>query len=157
MTFSSPDPRIITVVHHSSVDMPWTGEDTKDVFKKVIGGLIAAAVLAIAYTLMERAEWYYAAALTALLVLLLLLLLTILSRQAASRIEPPAIDTRNSSLPVRETDVGETRAPPPAASTHSDRPADRDDVVANDKALKKEVKAEQKRRKKEAKAGEKED
>lgn len=137
--------------------MPWTGEDTKDVFKKVIGGLIAAAVLAIAYTLMERAEWYYAAALTALLVLLLLLLLTILIRQAASRVEPSATDTRNSSLPIHETGVGETRTPPPAASTRSDGPAGRDDVVADGKALKKEIKAEQKRRKKAAKAGEKED
>ena len=157
MTFSSPNPKNITVVHHSSVHMPWTGEDTKDVFKKVIGGLIAAAVLAIAYTLMERAEWYYAAALTALLVLLLLLLLTILSRQAASSVEPSAIDTEESSLPVRETDVGETRAPPPAVSTHSDGPVGPDDFVADGKARKKEIKAEQKRRKKEAKAGEKED
>jgi predicted lipid-binding transport protein (Tim44 family) len=155
--FSCPDLTIITIVHHSSVDMPWTGEDTKDVFKKVIGGLIAAAVLGIAYTLMERAEWYYAAALTALLVLLLLLLLTILSRQAASRVEPSAIDTEESSLPVRKTDVGETRAPSPAVSTHSDGPAGPDYVVADGKALKKEIKAEQKRRKKEAKAGEKED
>ncbi|MCJ7488644.1 MAG: hypothetical protein MUO87_00650 [Thermoplasmata archaeon] len=137
--------------------MPWTGEDTKDVLKKVIGGLIAAAVLAIAYALMERAEWYYAATLTALLVLLLLLLLTILSRQTASSVEPSAIDARNSSHPIHETDVGETRTPPPAASTHSEEPVDRDDVVADGKALKKEIKAEQKRRKKEAKARENED
>lgn len=33
--------------------MPWTGEDTKDVFKKVIGGLIAAAVVAMGYALVE--------------------------------------------------------------------------------------------------------
>ena len=137
--------------------MPWTGEDTKDVFKKVIGGLIAAAVLAIAYTLMERAEWYYAAALTALLVLLLLLLLTVLSRQTSSSVEPSATDTRNSSLPVQETDVGETRASHPVASTHPEGSVGRDDAVSDGKALKKEIKAEQKRRKKEAKAGEKED
>ncbi len=137
--------------------MPWTGEDTKDVFKKVIGGLIAAAVLAIAYTLMERAEWYYAAALTALLVLLLLLLLTILSRQTASSVESSVTDTRNSSLPVHETDVGETRAPPPVASAHSEEPVDRDDVVSDGKTMKKEIKAEQKRRKKKAKAQGKDD
>ena len=137
--------------------MPWTGEDTKDVLKKVIGGFIAAAVLAMPYALMERAEWYYAAALTALLVLLLLLLLTILSRKAASRVEPSAIDARNPSLPVHEANTGETRAPPHAAATRSEEPAGRDDVVADGKALKKEIKAEQKRRKKDAKAQEKDD
>ncbi len=137
--------------------MPWTGEDTKDVFKKVIGGLIAAAVLGIGYTLIERAEWYYAAALSALLVVLLLILLTRLSRQAAPSIEPSSADTRSSSLPVHETDVGETRVSPPAASTRSDGTADRDDVVADGKTLKKEIKAEQKRRKKEAKARKNED
>lgn len=155
--FSCPDPKIITVVHHSSADMPWTGEDTKDVLKKVIGGLIAAAVLAIAYALMERAEWYYAAALTALLVLLLLLLLTILSRQTASSVEPSATDTRNSSLPIHETDVGEIRTPSPVVSAHSEESVGRDDVVSDGKALKKEIKAEQKRRKKVAKAQGKDD
>jgi len=155
--FSCHDPKIITVVHHSSVDMPWTGEDSKDVLKKAIGGLIAAAVLAIAYALMERAEWYYAAALTALLVLLLVLLLTILSRQSASSVKSSATDSRNSSHPGHGTDVSETCAPPPAASTRSDGPPARDDVVADGKALKKEIKAEQKRRKKEAKAQGKDD
>ncbi|MGB2581954.1 MAG: hypothetical protein WBD03_05745 [Thermoplasmata archaeon] len=137
--------------------MPWTGEDTKDVLKKVIGGLIAAAVLAIAYALMERAEWYYAAALTALLVLLLLLLLAILSRKAASTVEPSTTGTRNSSLPIQETDVGEIRTPPPVASAHSEEPVDRDNVVSDGKTMKKEIKAEQKRRKKEAKAQGKDD
>lgn len=137
--------------------MPWTGEDTKDVLKKVMGGLIAAAVLAIAYAFMEQAEWYYAAALTALLVLLLLLLLTILSRQADSSVEPSSTDPRDTPLPVHETDVGETCAPPLTASARLEKPAGRHDVVADGKALKKEIKAEQKRRKKDAKAQEKED
>jgi len=155
--FSCPDLTIITIVHHSSADMPWTGEDTKDVLKKVIGGLIAAAVLAIAYALMERAEWYYAAALTALLVLLLVILLTILSRQSASSVESSATDSRNLSPPVHGTDVGETCAPPPVVSSRSDGPPARAGVIADGKALKKEIKAEQKRRKKEAKAQGKDD
>ncbi len=154
---SCPDLTIITIVHHSSVDMPWTGEDTKDVLKKVIGGLIAAAVLAIAYALMEQAEWYYAAALVAMLVLLLLLLLTTLSRKASSTVEPSVTDTRDSSAPIQGANVDEARAHPLATSTHSEEPTGRDDVVADGKTLKKEIKAEQKRRKKEAKAREKEE
>jgi len=137
--------------------MPWTGEDTKDVLKKMIGGLIAAAVLAIAYALMERAEWYYAAALTALLVLLLVLLLTILSRQSASSVESSATDSRNSSPPGHGTDASETCAPSPIVSSRSEGSPVRDDVVADGKALKKAIKAEQKRRKKEAKAMGKDD
>ena len=128
--------------------MQWTGEDTKDVFKKVIGGLIAAAVLAFVYAIVERAEWYYAAATGIVLIVLVFVLVFRFSRQSAARVEraqaaePPPVEPQqtqhSATIPAVPSDDVEGRS---------------DD----DKVMKKAIKAEQKRRKKEAKARQKDD
>ena len=65
--------------------MPWTGEDTKDVFKKVLGGLIAGAVIALGYAVIEEMPWYFAALLGLGLIVLVLLLVWRLSSQKVTK------------------------------------------------------------------------
>ena len=128
--------------------MQWTGEDTKDVFKKVIGGLIAAAVLALVYAIVERAEWYYAAATGIVLIVLVFVLVFRFSRQSATRVERP----QTAEPPPVEPQQPQHSATAP--SVPSDAVERRSD---DEKVMKKAIKAEQKRRKKEAKAREKDD
>jgi hypothetical protein len=128
--------------------MPWTGEDTKDVFKKVIGGLVAAAILAMVYAIVERVEWYYAAATAAILIALVILLILRLAGPARPAADKAAVS--EDRLPASQEPVRSAAAPPDSqekVGTASD----------NEKVLKKAVKAEQKRLKKEAKAREKVD
>ena len=130
--------------------MPWTGEDTKDVFKKVIGGLIAAAVVAMGYAVMEDMPWYFAASLGVGLVVLVLLLVWRLSAQKAPEakpVEPSADDSKarvSSTEPASTSEHAPERAPSPEEKAG--------EKEAESKALKKIAKAEQKRLKKEAKA-----
>ncbi|UCE91050.1 MAG: hypothetical protein JSV90_06410 [Methanobacteriota archaeon] len=136
--------------------MPWTGEDTKDVLKKVLGGLIAAAILAMVYALLEDSPWYVALSLGVVLVILILVTIWRLRRipsvaadaSAANRpseaLEPPADAGPSSALTKSSGD-----AQPPSSS--DDHPLS----DAGQKAAKKAAKAEQKRLKKEAKSREK--
>ena len=128
--------------------MPWTGEDTKDVFKKVIGGLLAAAILALVYAIVERVEWYYAAAIATVLVILVFLLILRFARSSTPLVEEP-----RTADAQRAASEQPSRSPtPPGAS--SEIPETKSD---DEKVLKKAIKAEQKKRKKEAKAREKDD
>lgn len=122
--------------------MPWTGEDTKDVFKKVIGGLIAAAVLAMAYAIVESAEWYYSAALAVLLVVLVLLMISRFSRRTPAEGGTSVVDSGGHGQSGLPSPVEKPRSPSEEMTTSS----------SEEKASKKAAKAEQKRRKKEAKA-----
>lgn len=132
------------------VTMPWTGEDTKDVFKKVLGGLIAAAVIAIGYALVEEMAWYYAAALATVL-LVLVVLLAWRMRGAADtgeeRQEHTPAPAAQPSTGVRHEDVPEPRQSARGAASEVIR-----EGTVDDKSRKKIAKAEQKRLKKEAKA-----
>ena len=129
--------------------MPWTGEDTKDVFKKVLGGLIAAAVITLGYALIEEMPWYFAALIGFGLLVLVLILIWKLSSQKAAE----------AGVDEKPVDQGAARAAPiePASSeavaANGPSPVEEADVKeAREKALKKIAKAEQKRLKKEAKA-----
>ena len=129
--------------------MPWTGEDTKDVFKKVLGGLIAAAVITLGYAVIEEMPWYFAALLGVGLIVLVLLLVWRLSSQRATEAgidEKPVDDGSAHSAPV-EPSSSET-VPARGPSPVEEAPI----KDAKEKALKKIAKAEQKRLKKEAKA-----
>jgi hypothetical protein len=133
--------------------MPWTGEDTKDVFKKVIGGLIAAALLAMAYAMVESVEWYYSAALAVLLIVLVFLLITRFARSTSS---PGDVPTRGAGAPViREQDSSSSQASSEVLSEPLTSPVPGEDASCAEKAKKKAAKAEYKRRKKEAKTQEK--
>ena len=145
--------------------MPWTGDDTKDVLKKVLGGLIAAAILAIVYAIVEESEWYVALLLGVVLFVLILVVIWRLgsSRPAATAIPPSETRSGNDereaerlpepttevsrSSPMSKQDVGETRP--------SDSSEGRISSEAQQKAAKKARKAEEKRLKKEAKSKEK--
>ena len=129
--------------------MPWTGEDTKDVFKKVIGGLLAAAILALVYAIVERVEWYYAAAIATVLVILVFLLILRFARSSI----PHQVETPRTA----ETQPAVSEQPQ-RGSTGSVVPSEAPEAKSDDeKVLKKAIKAEQKRRKKESKAKEKDD
>ena len=130
--------------------MPWTGEDTKDVFKKVLGGLIAAAVIAFAYAVMEQMPWYFAAFLgVGLLILVVLLVWKLVPQKTRGMTvdEPPSDiraaqahrGERDSAREAESAQISPSNEPPLAKETDS-------------KALKKIAKAEQKRLKKDAKA-----
>ena len=129
--------------------MPWTGEDTKDVFKKVLGGLIAAAVIALGYAVIEEMPWYFAVLLgIGLLVLVLLLVWRLTSQKSTEAV-----------IDEKPVDGGSARAAPvePVSSeaVATQRPSPEEEANANEakeKVLKKTAKAEQKRLKKEAKA-----
>ncbi|MDH3364473.1 MAG: hypothetical protein OEM29_00470 [Thermoplasmata archaeon] len=133
--------------------MPWTGEDTKDVFKKVLGGLIAAAVIAIIYAVMEPKPWYL---LTFLGVGLFVLVLLLAWRLIAARVtdeeasEPSARDSQLSVAYEKPVDSAEKRPAPQAPPSELPRVKEPDS-----KAVKKKAKAEEKRLKKEAKAEQK--
>lgn len=129
--------------------MSWTREDTKDVFKKVLGGLIAAAVIAIVYAVVEEMPWYYSALLGLGLLALVFLLIW---RMGALRKPAPGPSVPTFRHPKKATEAELTQAPstPPAPMVQpSDEPRQKD---SDEKVLKKLAKAEQKRRKKEAKA-----
>lgn len=133
-----------------AIAMPWTEEDTKDVFKKVLGGLIAAAVIAMVYAFIEQMPWYYAAFLGVGLFVLVLLLVRRLSASRVSDKEASEPSARDSSLSVayeKSADSAEARSAPPPPSSERLRGKEPDGKV-----LKKMAKAEQKRLKKEAKA-----
>jgi len=130
--------------------MPWTSEDTKDVFKKVIGGLIAAAVVAIGYAVIEGMEWFYAASLSAVLLVLVIVLLwrmkksaepgeAVPSRTSSPVVQPLAAMERQEDQEPRQVAQEATRDEPREMETHH-------------KSLKKIAKADQKKHKKEAKA-----
>ncbi|UCE45011.1 MAG: hypothetical protein JSU93_06375 [Methanobacteriota archaeon] len=130
--------------------MPWTGEDTKDVFKKVLGGLIAAAVITLAYAVMEQMQWYFAAFLgIGLLILVVLLVWKLVPQKARGA----TVDESPSDIRAAQAHLGE---PDPAHEAEPARPSPSDELPlameTDSKALKKIAKAEQKRLKKEAKA-----
>ena len=127
--------------------MPWTGDDTKDVFKKVLGGLIAASILSIVYAVVEKAEWYYAAILGLLLVTLIAVLVVSLGRPRRSADLPPP-PGKEAAAAIENADH---EAAPKASESRSEEASS-----ADSKVLKKALKAEQKRRKKEAKSRDKE-
>ena len=129
--------------------MPWTGEDTKDVFKKVLGGLIAAAVIALGYAVIEEMPWYFAALIGFGLLALVLLLVWRLSSQKTTEagIDDKPDDGRSAHTAPVEPVSSE------AVAAHVPSPEEEASVKeAGEKALKKIAKAEQKRLKKEAKA-----
>ncbi len=130
--------------------MPWTGEDTKDVFKKVIGGLIAAAVVAMGYALVEEMEWYFAAVLGTLLIMLVVLLVWRVAR-STDRVEGRKTDepsqVANPAIASHQPERSE--APPVVQEAVFEEPREQ---TVDHKSQKKIAKAEQKRRKKEAKA-----
>ena len=129
--------------------MPWTGEDTKDVFKKVLGGLIAAAVIALAYSLMEQMPWYFAAFLGIGLLIMVVLLVWKLGPQKTrwtTADESPS-DIRTVQANRGEPDLAHETESAHASPSDELQPAKETDS----KALKKIAKAEQKRLKKEAK------
>ncbi|UCE80466.1 MAG: hypothetical protein JSV94_04720 [Methanobacteriota archaeon] len=119
--------------------MAWTGEDTKDVFKKVLGGLIAAAVVAMAYALIEQMRWYFAAFLAVGLLVLVLLLVWRLNAHRASQEKTPARPAGNSAT-VAHVEVSDSS---------EERTFEEEFEM---KVLKKATKIDQKRLKKEAKA-----
>lgn len=143
--------------------MPWTDEDTKDVLKKVLGGLIAAAILAIIYAILEDMPWYVALLLGIGLVILILIAIWRLGapRQATMDVSTTSTQAKPSESPAEgqrastsydgapHTSVegsGEKRSPLPSSERAG---------AVDDKVAKKAAKAEQKRLKKEAKAREK--
>jgi signal transduction histidine kinase len=136
--------------------MPWTGEDTKDVFKKVIGGLLAAAILAMVYAIVEKAEWYYAATVAIVLVVLVIVLVVRLMRPARPEGEMLTAAKDGSVGVSSDTpSPGEVRHASEIGESPAGVSAPRDDSSRDEKVLKKAFKAEEKRRKKEAKAREK--
>lgn len=134
--------------------MPWTEEDTKDVLKKVLGGVIAAAILAMAYAIYERMEWYVSAALGIVLVLLIIAGVSLLGGRGRTRPEvtlpgPGGVQRDSASAPVPGTPspdhaVSRSDGQPPSVVTEVD-----------EKVAKKAAKSDYKRKKKEAKAREK--
>jgi predicted lipid-binding transport protein (Tim44 family) len=136
--------------------MVWTGEDTKDVFKKILGGLIAAAILAMVYALVERVEWYYAGALAVLLVVLVFALFLRLARPAHPGERPAATQDGTLVLPEPRSSSESARTTSGRMPEQSSEPSHQASPLGDEKILKKAVKAEQKRRKKEAKARDKE-
>ena len=129
--------------------MPWTGEDTKDVFKKVLGGLIAAAVITLGYAVIEEMPWYFAALLGVGLIVLILLLVWRLSSQKGTEAgidEKPVDDGSAHATPVEASSSEAVPAQVPSSEEGTSG------KQAEEKALKKIAKAEQKRLKKEAKA-----
>ena len=144
--------------------MPWTGEDTKDVLKKVLGGLIAAAILAIVYAIVEESQWYVALFLGVVLFILIMVVIWRLgSSRPASTVAPPS-ETRSedherkAEMPEPATQVIH-HSPEPRQKVDETRPSDEpgDHILseAQEKAAKKAAKAEEKRLKKEAKSREK--
>jgi predicted lipid-binding transport protein (Tim44 family) len=132
--------------------MPWTGEDTKDVFKKILGGLIAAAILAMVYAVIGRVEWYYSAALGAFLVATVLLLVSLYARRSQVAEGPSAGVRGASTLSATNVHGEEISESQPASCVSLDKPGyPRPSSPDDSKAMKKTVKAEQKRQKKEAK------
>ncbi len=127
--------------------MPWTDEDTKDVLKKVLGGLIAASILAIIYAVLEDMPWYVAISLGIALVALIVVVVWRLGRSEPVTREGAV----GSAPPGPREDLGEPHHP--EAGSESARAGDI--AESEEKAVKKAVKAEQKRRKKEAKSREK--
>jgi ABC-type transport system involved in cytochrome bd biosynthesis fused ATPase/permease subunit len=130
--------------------MPWTSEDSKDVFKKVIGGLIAAAVVAIGYAVIEEMEWFYAVSLSAFLLVLVTVLLWWMKKSA----EPGEAAPKCTSAPLAQSfSTGERQAGQEhrqvAQEVTRDEPREEE---THHKSLKKIAKADQKKRKKEAKA-----
>ena len=147
------------------IRMPWTGEDTKDVLKKVIGGLIAAAILAIVYAIVEESEWYVALLLGAVLFILILVAIWRLgsSRPSATHAPPsetrPEVEERKTERPPEPAPEASSSSMGPMQSVGETRPSessgDHPSSEAQQKAAKRAAKAEEKRLKKEAKSREK--
>jgi hypothetical protein len=142
--------------------MPWTDEDTKDVLKKVLGGLIAAAIVAIIYAILEEMPWYVAFLLGMALVILILIAIWRLGAPRRSAVDAPVSgeSTRQSEHPAGGPPAStshDAMPHPPVESGGERRLPPNGELIGgdDDKAAKKAVKAEQKRLKKEAKAREK--
>lgn len=144
--------------------MPWTDEDTKDVLKKVLGGLIAASILAIIYAVLEDMPWYVAISLGLALVVLIVVAVWRLSRSepvtgesaTGSAYSGPREHPGELHRPEARSETAQVAEPLPGIdwATAPSSPAG-DIPESEEKAVKKAVKAEQKRRKKEAKSQEK--
>ena len=143
--------------------MAWTDDDTKDVLKKVLGALIAAAILAMVYAILEEMPWYVAMSLGLGLIALIAIAVWRLGRQQTANAPAKGAFKPDHREPLGALEDAQARSEIADVSEPRrdiDRSADnrmREEAVAEyvEKAAKKAAKAEQKQLKKEAKSREK--